>query len=73
MLEFLDNQIAGCIALFILVTVSLWYIKPRLIFNDEGEVNELYIGNYHINIFGVCVIFIAIIVYYFYAMIRYNF
>lgn len=73
MLDFLDNRIAGCIALFILLSVSVWYIKPKILFDEDGKSNTLEIGSFNVNMFGVSVIIISIIVYYFYAMIRYNF
>lgn len=71
-MNFLDNQIGGCIALFITITLSIWYVKPRLIFNEDGNANTLDIGSFNVNLFGIFIVFIAIIVYYVYAMIRYN-
>lgn len=72
MLEFLDNRLGGCLALFILMVLSVWYISPSLFFDEEGNSKSLYIGNFSVNRFGVCVIVSAILVYYLYALIRYS-
>ena len=72
MVQFLDNRLGGCLALFILVVLSVWYISPNLLFDEEGNSKSLYIGNFHVNRFGMCIIIIAIMVYYMYALIRYS-
>ena len=72
MLDILDNRLAGCIALFVILVLSLWYIKPRFMFDVENNPRYLMVGNYEVNSFGLCVISISIFVYYIYAMVRYR-
>ncbi len=72
MLDFLDNRLGGCVALFILIVVGMWYTKPKILFDEEYNSKYLAVGSFNINMFGVCVIIASILVYYMYAMIRYN-
>ena len=73
MLEFLENRLGGCLALFILIALSLWYLSPELLFEEDGNTKSLDIGNFSVNRFGICIIIISIFVYYIYALIRYSF
>jgi hypothetical protein len=70
--DFLDNRLGGCIALFVLTTLSLWYIKPKIIFDENDNARYLHIGDFSVSAFGISIIMTAIIVYYIYALIRYN-
>jgi len=73
MLDILDNKLGGCLALFILIVISVWYVSPRFFFDENGESKTLYIGNFNINRYGVFVVVVSILSYYCYAMIRYSF
>ena len=72
MLEVFDNKLGGCLTLFILSVLSIWYISPNIFFDEKGNSKSLDIGNFNVNRFGVCVVIIAILVYYVYALIRYS-
>lgn len=72
MLEVFDNRLGGCLSLFILSVLSIWYISPTIFFDGEGNTKSLDIGNFNINRFGMCVVIIAILVYYVYALITYS-
>jgi hypothetical protein len=76
MFEALDNRLSGCISLFMITVISIWYIKPRILFSydnpDEVRTKTLQIGSFEVNMFGMCAVIIAIFIYYVCALIQYS-
>ncbi len=79
MFEYLDNRLSGCISLFVIGIISVWYMKPKFLFQYDYENGEtviktktLHIGSFEVNLFGVCAVVIAIFVYYLCALIQYS-
>ena len=73
MLQILDNKLGGCLVLFVLIVFTIWSISPSIFFDDDGTAKNLYIGSFSVNRFGVCVVVVSILIYYFYAVIKYSF
>lgn len=59
--------VGGCVVAFIFVVLSLWVVKPNVVF-DKNELRYISIANFNVPIFGMSVIIAAILIYYFYAL-----
>lgn len=73
MLDFLDNNIAGCISLFVIIILSVWYFKPHLFKDEDNQFKSINVGSYQITVLGLTTIIVAVFVYYLFAIIRYNY
>lgn len=61
-----NNVIHFSIILYIFTIVTLWIVKPRLIFNEHNKLKEFGIGRYNKTIlpFWLVVILVSILSYF---------
>lgn len=71
-MDFLNNDLGGCLFAFVMIVASVWYFRPKIFFNDDGSTRYSFGSDNGLNVslFGVCVVLLAIIIYYIFALFR---
>lgn len=75
MLEFMNNELGVCFFVFIMIVSLLWYTRSSIFFNEDGTAKSTFgqQNGLNLSLFGMCVIILAIIIYYVFAMFKYNY